>query len=147
MQELIVNKALLTVLIALVSAQVLKVLTVLISERTLKVSRLRGTGGMPSSHSAAVTALATAVGMTEGLGSPEFAIATVLAVVVMYDACGIRRAAGEHAKLINELTSQLESLFKDGFEPKTLGTLLGHTLPQVFFGGLLGILIALLMYL
>ncbi len=102
---------------------------------------------MPSSHSASVVALATSVGFEKGFASAEFTIALVLAFVVMYDACGIRKAAGEQAEILNDLMQQFSDMFKDGFESKKLGTLLGHTLPQVFFGALLGIFISIIIYL
>ena len=147
MQEIFGNKILLSVVIALIAAQILKVLTVLITEGKLDAKRLRGTGGMPSSHSASVTSLSTSVGFVEGFSSTEFSIAVVLAIIVMYDACGIRRAAGRHAEILNELIQQWEDTFKDGFQPQKLKTLLGHTLPQVFFGAILGVAVSLIIYL
>jgi len=147
LQEIFGNKILWCVVIALVTAQDLKVLTELITEGRLDAKRLRGTGGMPSSHSASITALATSVGFEAGFGSAEFSIAFVLAFVVMYDAVGIRQAAGRHAEILNELVQEFSETFKDGFEPKKLRTLLGHTLPQVFFGALLGIAISIILYL
>lgn len=147
MQEILENRILWSVVIALFSAQVLKVITLLIREKKFHMGRLRGTGGMPSSHSASVVALATSVGFEKGFSSAEFTIALVLAFVVMYDACGIRKAAGEQAAMLNDLAQQFEDMFKDGFQPKKLRTLLGHTFPQVFFGALLGILISIIIYL
>ncbi len=147
MQEFLESKIVISVIISVVAAQVLKVVTFLIAEGQFDTQRLRGTGGMPSSHSASVTALAASVGLQEGFGSTSFAIAGVLAFIVMYDACGIRREAGRHAELLNELVQQWEDSFKDGFHPQKFRTLLGHTLPQVFFGAVLGILISILVYL
>ena len=147
MQDIFGNRILWSVIIALFSAQVLKVITVLIREKEFHMWRLRGTGGMPSSHSASVVALATSVGFETGFSSAEFSIAFVLAFVVMYDACGIRKAAGEQAELLNDLMQQFSDMFRDGFEPKKLRTLLGHTLPQVFFGALLGIAVSVILYL
>jgi hypothetical protein len=147
LQEIFKNRILWSVIIALFSAQILKVVTALIREKRFDVWRLRGTGGMPSSHSASVVALATSIGIEQGFASAEFSIAFVLAFVVMYDACGIRKAAGEQAAMLNDLAQQFEDMFKDGFEPKKLRTLLGHTLPQVFFGALLGIGISIILYL
>ena len=97
---------------------------------------------MPSSHSAAVAALTVALGMAYGWGSPAFAISAVFGSIVMYDATGIRRAAGLQAELINELVSELAHLFDEGFKPQALRTLLGHTYPQVVVGALLGVLVA-----
>lgn len=150
MQEIIGNKILWSVIVSIFSAQGLKVLTVFITEGRLDKKRLRGTGGMPSSHSSAVTALATSIGLKEGFSSTEFSIAVVFAFIVMYDAVGIRQAAGRHAERLNEISEQLIEIaetLKNGFEPKKLRTLLGHTLPQVFFGALLGIGIALIFFL
>ena len=147
MQDILGNRILWSVIIALFSAQVLKVITVFVREKKFHAWRFRGTGGMPSSHSSSVVALATSVGFETGFSSAEFSIAFVLAFVVMYDACGIRKAAGEQAAILNDLMQQFSDMFKDGFEPKNLRTLLGHTFPQVFFGALLGIAVSVIIYL
>jgi len=147
LQGILSNKILWAVLISLVGAQVLKVLIVLITERKFDRQRIRGTGGMPSSHSSSVTALAASVGFVEGFSSSEFTIALVLAFVVMYDAMGIRRAAGRHAEILNELMQDLADSMKDGFKPETLRTLLGHTFPQVVGGAILGILVSMIIFL
>lgn len=143
MNELLTNVPLLAALVATFVAQVLKVLLVLLAERRLALDRMLDTGGMPSSHSAAVSALAISLGVIHGWGSPAFAISAVLGSVVMYDATGIRRAAGRHAEMINELVKELGHLFDEGFQPQVLKTLLGHTYPQVIVGALIGILTAL----
>jgi acid phosphatase family membrane protein YuiD len=140
--ELVLNGPLMAALLATVLAQVLKLVIVLLTERRLLLSRLLETGGMPSSHSAAVAALAVALGMAYGWNSPQFAIAAVFGSIVMYDATGIRRAAGLQAELINELVSELAHLFDEGFKPQALRTLLGHTYPQVLVGALLGVAVA-----
>lgn len=136
--SLLDNAPLIAAISATVAAQVVKVLLVLLTERRWALDRMLETGGMPSSHSATVTALAVTIGMTEGLGSTLFALAVVFAGIVMYDASGIRRAAGMHAQLINDLVQELAHLFDEGFQPKALKTLLGHTYPQVLVGALLG---------
>lgn len=128
---------------ATVLAQLIKVMLVLLTERRFAGDRLLETGGMPSSHSAAVTALATSLGLLHGINSPFFAIAMVFGGIVMYDATGIRRAAGIQAEMINELVDNLSHLFDEGFQPQVLKTLLGHTYPQVLAGALLGILTGL----
>lgn len=137
------NGFLWTALVATLAAQVLKVLLVLVTERRLALDRLLETGGMPSSHTAAVTALATSLGLRFGWASPQFAIAAVFGSIVMYDATGIRRAAGVQAELINDLVEELGHLFDEGFQPLALKTLLGHTYPQVLVGALVGITTAL----
>lgn len=139
MLDLLLNTPLVAAFVSTVLAQALKVLLVLATERRLAFDRLLETGGMPSSHSAAVAAVATVLGIQYGLGSPYFALAAVFGSVVIYDATGIRRAAGKQAELINDLVNQLNHLFDDGFRPLALKTLLGHTYPQVLVGSLLGI--------
>jgi acid phosphatase family membrane protein YuiD len=133
------NNILWTAVTAAILAQFLKILLVLATEKRLAFDRLVETGGMPSSHSAAVSALATSVGLQHGWGSTLFAIAAVFGFIVMYDATGIRRAAGLQAELVNDLVEQLSHLFDDGFHPQVLKTLLGHTYPQVIIGALLGV--------
>ncbi len=144
MSTVLSNGVLLTALIATSAAQILKVLLVVMTERRLALGRFLETGGMPSSHTAAVTALATSLGLRFGWGSPQFAIAAVFGSIVMYDATGIRRAAGVQAELINDLVQELAHLFDEGFQPQALKTLLGHTYPQVLVGALVGITTALL---
>ncbi len=144
MSSVLTNGALFTALIATIAAQLLKVLLILITERRLALDRMLETGGMPSSHTAAVTALATALGLKFGWGSAQFAIAAVFGSIVMYDATGIRRAAGVQAELLNDLVEELGHLFDEGFQPQALKTLLGHTYPQVLVGALVGISTALI---
>ena len=99
-------------------------------------------GGFPSSHSAAVTALACACGVKYGFDSPFFAIAAVFALVIIYDAFTLRREAGKHAELLNRI---IEDFYRyKRFEVKHLKELLGHTRFEVFFGFLLGIIVAIL---
>ncbi|MBS4208543.1 divergent PAP2 family protein [Bacillus sp. FJAT-50079] len=116
---------------------------------------ISSTGGMPSSHSAAVTSLATGVALEHGTGSTLFAISAVLAMIVMYDAKGIRRQAGEHAAVLNRLTADFEQIRKESktwrqsqskHEIKKLKELLGHKPIEVFFGGLTGVIWALILY-
>lgn len=144
MTELLQNQALWPSLVAVLAVQLMKVILVWVTERKLVLARMLETGGMPSSHSAAVAALATSIGIIHGLGSPYFALAAVLGGIVIYDATGIRRAAGVQAELINELVEELSHLFTEGFQPQVLKTLLGHTYPQVAVGVLIGILVAVI---
>lgn len=137
--SVLANAPLVAALVATVAAQLLKIVIVAATERRFAPDRLLETGGMPSSHSAAVTALALSLGIELGWASPQFAIAAVLAGIVMYDATGIRRAAGVQAQLINDLVAELGHLFDAGFQPQALKTLLGHTYPQVLMGALLGV--------
>src|SRR5690554_2432447 len=139
MRDLLLNTPLAAAFVATLLAQALKVVLVLVTERRLAFDRLLETGGMPSSHSAAVAALAVVLGAQYGFGSPLFALAAVFGSIVIYDATGIRRAAGKQAELINDLVNELAHLFDEGFRPMALKTLLGHTYPQVLVGVLLGI--------
>lgn len=124
-------------------AQVLKVILVFIKNKKIDFRRLVGSGGMPSSHAAFVVSLAAAVGVTEGFSSTMFAVCTVVALVVMYDAAGVRRAAGQQAKILNILIEDWENKHFENTEKK-LKELLGHTPIEVFAGGILGAAIALL---
>ena len=101
--------------------------------------RLFGAGGMPSSHSAVVCSLAALIGRNLGYGSPEFAMGVILALIVMYDACGVRRAAGKQASILNKIitTPGLTNLEIQ----ERLTEALGHSPKQVFVGALLGILV------
>ena len=145
MAELLANEPLWIALAATLAAQIVKILIVAATERRFAPERLLDTGGMPSSHSAAVTALAISIGIGYGWSSPLFAIAAVTGGIVMYDATGIRRAAGMQAQMINDLVDELAHLFDEGFQPQALKTLLGHTYPQVLIGGLLGALTAVVL--
>lgn len=124
-------------------AQVLKVVIVLIKDKKIDFSRFIGSGGMPSSHSAFVTGLTTAIGITKGFSSEIFAVSAVLALVVMYDAAGVRRAAGEQAKILNQMVEEWGSQNCKNTAVR-LKELLGHTPLQVFAGAVLGIAIALI---
>ena len=143
MSALFDNRILISAFIAWVIAQVSKTLYELIRERKLMLGRLVSSGGMPSSHSALVTGLATATGRVDGLGSATFAIAFVLAAIVMYDAAGVRRAVSVQARILNQMID--EAFQGKPFAEKRLRELIGHTPFQVFVGALLGIGIGLLL--
>ena len=137
------NRILLAALISWAIAQTLKIFTSLRAEHRIDWSKIMGPGGMPSSHSAFVTSLAVGVGLTEGWDSGMFAVSFVFAAVVMYDAAGVRRAAGRQARVLNQL---MTIMLKEGHVPATkLRELLGHTPFEVIMGALLGMLIAWLM--
>ncbi len=144
--DIIYNRPLWAAIVASAVAQILKVLIEFLTDKKLDLRRLWDTGGMPSSHSAGVAALAVAIGLQEGFNSAFFAIAAVFSYVVIYDAKGVRRAAGLHAEILNEIVKELPHLFEEGFQPKALKTLLGHTGPQVVVGTLLGILVAVVIH-
>lgn len=137
--KLFENYILWTALLSWAVAQVLKVLVYIVKNRRFSFERVVGAGGMPSSHSATVCGLTAAVGRVCGLNSPLFAIAFILACVVMYDATGVRRAAGEQARVLNQL---LEGQQTD--PQKALKEFLGHTPLEVVSGAVLGIALAFL---
>jgi acid phosphatase family membrane protein YuiD len=139
--EILDNRVLLVALVACLIAQVLKLIVEIVKNRKLNIRSLVTTGGMPSAHSALVTALATGVGQTAGWATPEFAIATVFAIIVMYDAAGVRQAAGKQARILNQM---VDELFSDhnAFSEERLKELLGHTPVQVIAGSALGITIS-----
>ncbi len=122
--------------------QLFKLIWDLIATRKFNFKRILGAGGMPSSHSAVVTGLATMVGKAAGTDSYVFAMAVIFAVVVMYDAAGVRRAAGKQAKLLNKIA---ETPGLTGLEvSEKLVEVLGHTPIQVFVGAIIGIIVGLI---
>ncbi|MBI3912094.1 MAG: divergent PAP2 family protein [Armatimonadetes bacterium] len=132
------NQPLVSAFAAWASAQVIKVILFSVLERRFSWRKLMQTGGLPSAHSAFVVGLALGVGFKDGFAATTFAIATVLALVVMYDALSIRREAGKHADILNDML--LLSFIQDAFkEREALRELLGHTPLEVFAGALIGI--------
>ena len=140
--EIFQNHILVVSLIACISAQLLKLVIELIYHGKINFRVLFETGGMPSSHSALVTALAMGVGQTLGWASPAFAVTSVFAVIVMYDAAGVRQAAGKQAKVLNQIVDELYT--EHELQEDRLKELLGHTPVQVIAGSMLGCAIALL---
>jgi len=138
-EEILQNRLLWIAVIAWFAAQFIKILFELWRKRKIRLSLLMSSGGMPSSHSSFVTAITTTIGLDQGFDSPIFALSTIISLVVMYDASGVRRAAGTQAKVINELIANLEN---SGVKlDKKLKEMLGHTPIEVLAGALLGILI------
>lgn len=139
--DILDNHVLMVALIACLIAQVLKLLVEFIRHGKITPRTLVETGGMPSAHSALVTALATGVGQTAGWASSEFAVAFVFAVIVMYDAAGVRQAAGKQARILNQI---IDELFREDshFNEARLKELLGHTPFQVIVGSILGVVIS-----
>ena len=136
-QKLVTNKYLYVPLLLWFCIQVFKVICDLVKTKKFNFKRIMGAGGMPSSHSAVVTSLATLVGRSQGFGSPMFAIALILALVVMYDAAGVRRAAGKQAKLLNKIVNTPG--LTTGEVQEKLVEVLGHTPVEVMVGALIGI--------
>ena len=123
--------------------QLFKLIYDLVKTKKFNFKRILGAGGMPSSHSAVVTSLATLIGKYEGVGTPIFALSFIVAFVVMYDACGVRRAAGKQAALLNKL---VETPGLTGVQvSEKLVEVLGHTPVQVIVGALIGIVAGLIM--
>lgn len=139
--DILHNQVLLVALAACFIAQALKLIIELAKNQKFNVRVLVETGGMPSAHSALVAALATGVGQTIGWASAEFAIAVVFAFIVMYDAAGVRQAAGKQARLLNQI---IDEFFQDHhhLNEDRLKELLGHTPFQVIVGSALGIFIS-----
>lgn len=139
LSEIIHNKCIYIPFLLWIFIQTFKVFTDLITNKKLNVKRIVGAGGMPSSHSAVVCSLATCVGKSCGFESEIFAIAIIMAFIVMYDAAGVRRAAGKQAQIINKL---LESPEMTSIEvQEKLVEMLGHTPIQVFVGAFIGIVV------
>lgn len=151
------NVVLIAAVLSWAIAQLLKTISYAIKYKTFNPERIMGSGGMPSSHSSMVSALAITTLRVCGINSTQFALAMALALVVMYDACGVRRASGLHAHEINRLRKIVEKLDDETIErldeeidleqeendDKELKELLGHTPFQVICGALLGILIGM----
>ena len=136
-QEFITNKYIYVPLAVWFCIQAFKVIYDLVTTKKFNFKRIMGAGGMPSSHSAVVTSLATLIGKYEGVDTPLFALSFAFAFVVMYDACGVRRAAGKQAALLNKL---IETPGLTGVQvSEKLVEVLGHTPVQVLVGALIGI--------
>lgn len=135
------NQVLIVSFLACGLAQFFKVIVELVQHGKVNLRVLVTTGGMPSSHSALVGALATGVGQTLGWASPEFAISVVFAVIVMYDAAGVRQAAGKQARILNQIIDEVFHEHKQLTEERLI-ELLGHTPFQVIVGLALGVAIS-----
>ena len=153
--ETFLNFPLLASLAAIFFAQFVKVPITYIATRKIDWSLITSTGGMPSSHSAAVTALTTAVAFETGLGSPLFAVSAIFAIIVMFDATGVRFQAGQQAIMINQMRVDFQvfvnqskgwSQKKNEEKIEELKTLLGHKPSEVFMGALTGIAISIIIY-
>lgn len=142
--ELSQNRVLWTTLLGWLVAQSVKVTIAVRQKNRFDVRWFLGTGGMPSAHSAGVSALAVAVGLQLGFDTAGFAVALIFALVTMFDAQGVRRAAGRQAIVLNKMIDEIYA--KGQVSQERLKELLGHTPFEVFVGSALGSLIALLMY-
>ena len=141
MRGVLDNRILIAALVAWFLAQGIKLVADLIRTRRVDLRYLVSTGGMPSAHSALVTALATAVGRDVGLTSPVFAVCAVFAAVVIYDAAGLRQSVGIQARILNRM---LDEIFTQrAFSEARLRELLGHTPLEVSAGILLGLAVGI----
>jgi acid phosphatase family membrane protein YuiD len=142
--NLFYSKIFLTMVLGWFVAQGLKVLIYWFRHHKINFRLFVGTGGMPSSHSAFVSSLSAAIGLETGWDSPAFILSLGMAIVIMSDAAGVRRAAGQQAQILNEI---MDDLYRSKPVPHArLKELLGHTPVQVFVGAFIGIVVALLMY-
>jgi uncharacterized protein len=140
-ERLLANDILIVCIVAWALAQLSKLLIYLLRERRLQLRYLAAAGGMPSSHSALVVALAVRTGIDYGVESGLFAIATVFASVVLYDAAGLRRAVSRQASVLNQMLDEVFA--QQRFSERRLLELLGHTPFEVFVGLLLGTITAI----
>lgn len=140
--ELLHNQIFISAVLGWLVAQVLKTLIHFIITKQFVAERMVGSGGMPSSHAATVCGLATAAGIKYGGGSFEFAIAVMLAIIVMYDAMGVRRETGKQGQVLNEMLEVFTNMGKQISPEAKLKEFVGHTPLQVLMGAILGIIIA-----
>jgi acid phosphatase family membrane protein YuiD len=139
--QLLSNTILIAALLSWMVSQLIKTILTLFSTKRFDMERMFGAGGMPSAHSAMVCSLAMGIANKCTVASPQFALAVAFAGVVMYDAMGVRRAAGEQAKVINKMVDALEKNEGSDISDKELKEYLGHTPVEVLAGALLGIII------
>ena len=144
--DIFTNHIILGATFAWLAAQICKVILTLITDRQFKPERMFGDGGMPSGHSAAVTSLAIMTGHTAGFGSPVFAVAGLLAIIVMHDATGVRRETGKQAvtllqilETFNDMVSEKDKIV----QKEKLKVLVGHSHLQVLCGALVGVIVSL----
>ena len=141
-EEIISNNALWIALCAWFAAQIIKIVIEFFRSKKIRLSLIMSSGGMPSSHSSFVVAVTTTIGLTEGFDSPLFALGAIVSMIIMYDASGVRRAAGNQAKVINDILASIEN---NGIKlDKKLKEMLGHTPIEVACGAILGIVIAII---
>ena len=144
LNQLLQNKVLLVAAISWLVAGVLKVIIEIILLEKFDSKRVFGAGGMPSSHTATVVALVISTGYYVGLSSAAFAIAVILAIIVIHDAMGVRRETGIQAKVLNKMVFDSD-VFDDLNLERRLKEYIGHTPSQVLIGGIVGVIVSMLM--
>lgn len=137
------NQVLVLSVLSWALAQLAKGIVQRVVEGTFTLEQFLASGGMPSSHSALVTCCAVTIGMLYGFDSGLFALSCLFALVVMYDACHVRKSSGEQAQMVNEMLRSIQEM-KPGMTQQELKVFMGHTTLQVFFGALLGLAVGLL---
>ena len=146
-QDLFSNYIIFILMIAWLVAQVLKFFIHLLVEREFRIERIFGDGGMPSAHSATVSSLVVMCGWSVGVGSAVFAVSLILAIIVMHDATGVRREAGKQATAVKQLADVFNAMFlekDEAIRTEKLKEFIGHTPLQVFFGSIVGIIVAII---
>ncbi|KHD86101.1 divergent PAP2 family protein [Heyndrickxia ginsengihumi] len=151
---MLLSYPILAALLGMLIAQFVKIPIHFFNTREVKWGLMFSTGGMPSSHTATIIALTTAIGLTSGFYSNEFAICIVISMIVMHDATGVRRHAGYHAEVLNKLLADFNRLIETLKDPnlkktesrEKLKELLGHQPAEVFFGIITGIIVSILTY-
>ena len=141
---ILLNHSLVIAATAWLTAGVLKVLVELRINKKLTISRVVGAGGMPSSHTSTVVALVIALGYYEGLSSASFALAVILAIIVIHDAVGVRLETGKQAKVLNTMMFESDAFSELDFET-ALKEYVGHTPSQALVGAIVGIIVATIM--
>jgi len=142
--EIFKNQIIIIALITYILNQILKLFVFFFTEKKWDVRRFIGAGGMPSTHSALSMCVAVTIGLSEGWNSPLFALAIVMAFIIMADAAGVRRETGEQAKVLNKII--LEFFEERKIRDKHLKELIGHTPFEVIVGAMIGIMMAYLLY-
>lgn len=143
-KEIGANRIFYVTLLSWFVAQMLKVVLGIFQEKRFNFHWFVGTGGMPSSHAAGVSSLATSVGCVAGFDSPLFAVTSVMALIIMFDAQSVRRETGKQAEVLNKIIDDIYA--NRGVREDRFKELLGHTPVEVFMGALLGIFISLLFF-
>lgn len=147
-EQLLENRVLLAGITGWAVAQVLKMIIYAVLNKEFSIERLFGDGGMPSGHSATVSAMAMISLLNYGVGSFEFALTMMLAIIVMHDAMGVRLETGKQAKVLNDMIELLvEKKYVQAFSEERLKEFVGHTPLQVGAGCILGLIIGILLYL
>lgn len=139
---LLQNRVFLSTFFGWLTAQTIKIIINSIKEKKFDFRWFVGTGGMPSAHAAGVVSLATAVGLQEGFGSTIFIVSLIVALVIAFDAQGVRRATGKQAEILNKILDDI--YWRRKIQEEELKELVGHTPFEVLVGSIIGIVIALL---